>query len=47
MKSQNGGVGFFFFLYLFSFSLLRIVFGVIPSSKVDQCLIKYIDDAGG
>jgi hypothetical protein len=38
----------FFFVYLlsFSFSLLRIEFGVIQSSKVDQCLMEWIDGPG-
>jgi hypothetical protein len=29
------------------FSLLRIEFGVIPSSKVDQCLTEWIYHSGG
>jgi hypothetical protein len=37
----------FVYLLLFSFSLLRIEFGVIPSSKVDQCLTEWIDNSGG
>jgi hypothetical protein len=33
---------FFFFFYLF-----RVDFGVIPSSKVNQCLTEWIHDSGG
>jgi hypothetical protein len=40
-------VFFFVYLYLFLFSLLRIEFGVIPSSKLDQYLKKWIDESGG
>jgi membrane-associated PAP2 superfamily phosphatase len=48
MKCENDCVGsFFFYLLSFSFSLLRIVFGVIPSSKVDQCLTEWIYNSGG
>jgi hypothetical protein len=48
IKCKNGGVGFFFvYLLSFSFSLLRIEFGVIPSSKVDQCLTEWIFRLGG
>jgi hypothetical protein len=38
---------FYFYLYLFPFSLLRIGFGAIPSSKVDECLTKWIFLSGG
>jgi hypothetical protein len=41
-------VFFFFCLFIFfSFSLLQIAFGVIPSPKVDQCLTVWVDDLGG
>jgi hypothetical protein len=38
---------FFVYLFSFSFSLLRIEFGVIQSSKVVQCLTEWIHDSGG
>jgi hypothetical protein len=34
---------FFVYLLTFSFSLLQIEFGVIPSSKVDRCLTEWIN----
>jgi hypothetical protein len=48
IKCQNDDVGIFFvYLLSFSFLLLRIEFGIIPSSKADQCLTEWIDDSGG
>jgi hypothetical protein len=48
IKCENGSVSFFFvYLLSFSFSLLGIEFGVIPSSKVVQCLTEWIDNSGG